>query len=390
MKQFRRPLLALILCAVLLIGMTTSTAAPSVTLTAINDSFLPLSASTMPERRGGTQYVPYSVFSGTLGVSGSYNSADQTLSMSSGSTVLRFDLSHGTVYDQNMNSYGTPAYWINGTIYVPVKLVCGKFGMTYSNISAAVPILRICNASASLSDSAFASSSAATIRSMLDAYNSPPSTSASTPQGGGIIPPNTDPNAPAAPLQKPSVVYLSYFGAPDTDTPAILDALDAAQQHAIFFLPADGTLLNEDLLRQIIGRGHTVGFTLLSSAQEMSSKLRAANDTLFRATGTVSRLLSISNGSEHLSTVQRDGLMQAGYRIWDTTLDSRDHSYEAQTVAQTAMTAIGQTTEPTVIRMGHYRASAHATTRIIEHLRTYNIPISEISLTRTPINHLPK
>ncbi len=390
MKKLRRPVLALILCTFLLLGMTTSTAAPSVTLTAVNDSFLPLSAATMPERRGGTQYVPYSVFSGTLGISGSYNSADETLSMSSGSTVLRFDLSHGTVYDQNMNSYGTPAYWINGTIYVPVKLVCGKFGMTYSNISAAAPILRICNASASLSDSAFASSSASTIRSMLDAYSNPPATPAPLPQSGAPLPAGSNPNAPMAPLQKPSVVYLSYFGAPDADTPAILDALEGAHHHAIFFVPADGTRLDEDLLRQILGRGHTIGFTVLSSAQDMSGKLRTANDTLFRATGTVSRLLSISNGSEHLSNVQREGLMQAGYRIWDTTLDSRDHSYNAETTAQTVLAAIGQTTEPTVIRMGHYQTSAHATTRIAEHLRTYDIPVGEISLTRTPINHLPK
>lgn len=390
MKQTLKHLLSLVLCATLLIGITTSSAATSVTLTAVNDSFLPLSASTMPERRGGTQYVPYSVFSGTLGISGTYNSADQTLIMSSGSTVLRFDLSHGTVYDQNMNSYGTPAYWINSTIYVPVKLVCGKFGLTYSNISAAAPILRICNSSASMSDSSFASSSTATIRNMLDAYNNPSSVGTSASQGSAPTPSASGvPNTPEVPTRKPSIVYFSYFGAPDADTPAILDVLDTIGHKAAFFIPADGTVLNEDLLRQIIGRGHTVGFTLLSSAQDMSGKLRAANDMLFHATGTVSRLLSISNGSEHLSVVQRDGLTQAGYRIWDTTVDSRDHSYDASKAGQIIMTALAQTSNPTVIRMGHYKSSARTTALVATHLDTYNIPVGEISLTRTPINHLP-
>lgn len=389
MKQTLKHLLSLVLCAALLVGITTSSAAASVTLTAINDSFLPLSASTMPERRGGTQYVPYSVFSGTLGISGTYNSADQTLTMSSGSTTLRFDLSHGTVYDQTMNSYGTPAYWINSTIYVPVKLVCGKFNLTYSNISAAAPILRICNSSASMSDSAFVSSSTATIRNMLDAYNNPSSSSTAAPQGGTAIPPTTGAtNTPEIPARKPSIVYFSYFGTPDVHTPAILDALETAGHKATFFIPADGTVLNEDLLRQIIGRGHTVGFTLLSSAQDMSSKLRAANDVLFHATGTVSRLLSISNGSEHLSAVQRDGLMQAGYRLWDTDLDSRDHSYDAQNAAQIVMTALGQTTDPTVIRLGHYKSSARTTALIAAQLDTYSIPVGKITLTRTPMNHL--
>ena len=96
-----------------------------------------------------------------------------------------------------MNSYTTPAYWINSTIYVPVKLVCGKFNLTYSNIPAAAPILRICNSSASLSDSSFVSSSTNTIRSMLDAYNgqSSGSSGSSRPSGSDsdAIPTPIDP-----------------------------------------------------------------------------------------------------------------------------------------------------------------------------------------------------
>ncbi|MBS5150968.1 MAG: hypothetical protein KHY76_08210 [Butyricicoccus pullicaecorum] len=387
MKQKYIPFLSLVLCAALLIGITTSYAANNITLTAVNDSFLPLSSSTMPEKRGGAQYVPYSVFSGALGISSAYNSADQTLSLSSGTTVLRFDLSRGTVYDQNMNSYTTPAYWINGTIYVPVKLVCGKFNLTYSNISAAAPILRICSSAAALSDSAFVSSSANTIRSMLEAYNKP--TSNPAPQGGQTNQPSPVPSAPpTVPLRKPSTVYLTYFGAPDSDTLSILTALEQAEQSAAFFIPADGTELNEDLLRQIVGRGHTIGFTLLSSAQDMTAKLRAANDVLFHATGTVSRLLCISDGSENLTAIQREGLIQGGYRLWDTTVDSQDHSYGAADAVKATMDTLGQITVPTVIRLGHYKSSARATALLISQLAAYDIPIGQITLTQTPINHL--
>lgn len=82
-----------------------------------------------------------------------------------------------------MNSYTTPAYWLNGTVYVPVKLVCGKFGLTYSTIPSIAPILRICNSGASLSDSAFVSSSTNTIRNMLDAYTNPGSGTSTLPSG---------------------------------------------------------------------------------------------------------------------------------------------------------------------------------------------------------------
>ena len=314
MKRTLSRLICLILCILLTCSslFTTSFAAnDDITLTAVNDSFLPLSSSTMPVRRGGAQYVPYSVFSGTLGISGSYNSSDQVLTLSNGETSLRFDLSRGTVYDQNMNSYTTPAYWINSTIYVPVKLVCGKFNLTYSNIPAAAPILRICNSSASLSDSSFVSSSTNTIRSMLDAYNGQSSSSSGSSRPSGSdsdsIPTPIDPTTGQptdTPVMKPSAVYLAYVGAPGKNTEAILDALDAAGMKGAFFVPADGTALDEDLLRQIVGRGHTVGFTLLSSALTMPEKLRVANDTLFHATGTVSHLVCISDGSEHLSATQ--------------------------------------------------------------------------------------
>lgn len=400
MKDTLCRLLCLTLCLLVLVGSlspATSHAANDITLTAVNDSFLPLSASTMPTRRGGAQYVPYSVFSGTLGISGSYSSSEQTLTLSNGETSLRFDLSRGTVYDQNMNSYTTPAYWLNGTVYVPVKLVCGKFGLTYSNIPAAAPILRICNSAASLSDSAFVSSSTNTIRNMLDAYNNPGGSSSTTPPAVStpnpttpVIPP-VDPNTgqpTQAPLMKPSEVYLAYIGTPGKNTSDILDALETAGFKAAFFVPADGTVLDEDLLRQIIGRGHTVGFTLLSSAQDMSGKLRTANDTLFRATGTVSHLLCISDGSEHLSTVQQQGLLQGGYRIWDAALDSRDHSYGPADAARTVTDALSRTTAPVVIRMGQYSATARTTELVCAYLSTYTIPVKTIGLTRSPINNI--
>lgn len=391
-KRLRR-LLCLTLCAVLcILCVSTGSAATSVTLTAVNDSFLPLSSSTMPTRKGGALYVPYAVFTGTLGVSGAYNASEQALTLSAGSSSLVFRLDNGTVYDQNMTSYATPAYSINGTVYVPVKLVCGKFSLTYSNITAAAPILRICNDNASLSDSAFVSNMSDTIRSMLDSYSGQstgtPSTGHPATPGGQTPGTTVDPvtgQPTEQPVTKPSAVYLTYLGTPNDNTAAILDALDAAGQRATFFLTADGTPLDGDLLRALIGRGHTVGFLLLSTAAEMPEKLRAANDVLFRETGTVSPLLCISDGSAALSADQQAALTAAGYRIWDAGLDSRDHSYGAADAARTVTTACSQTTAQVVVRMGHYGATANATALICGYLQQNAVPAQTVTLTRTPI-----
>ena len=62
-----KKIISCVLCAALLLTFLPAPA-HAVTLTAINDSILPLDESTMPARLGGETYVPYSVFT-TLGVS---------------------------------------------------------------------------------------------------------------------------------------------------------------------------------------------------------------------------------------------------------------------------------------------------------------------------------
>ena len=148
-------------------------------------------------------------------------------------------------------------------------------------------------------------------------------------------------------------------------------------------------MLDQDLLRQIVGRGHTVGFTLLSSTQDMPAKLRAANDILFRATGTVSHLLCISDGAAHLSADQQQRLLDAGYRLWDASLDSRDHSYGPADAAQVVTTALSQTTAEVVVRMGQYDATPRTTALICTYLTTYAIPVQTITFTKSPVNDLP-
>ena len=104
-----KKIISCVLCAALLLTFLPAPA-HAVTLTAVNDSILPLDESTMPARLGGETYVPYSVFT-TLGVSASEN--DGVLDLSANDETLSFSTAEGYVYDQNLNSYSTPAYEMN-------------------------------------------------------------------------------------------------------------------------------------------------------------------------------------------------------------------------------------------------------------------------------------
>ncbi|MGE4548936.1 MAG: stalk domain-containing protein, partial [Intestinibacillus sp.] len=115
MKYCKRAL-CILLATALLLCITQASAAQNIILTAINDQFLSLSDSTMPTRKNGEMYVPYSVFTGALGVTAYYNASQKTLVMSSQPNTLTFYIGEGFVYDQNMTSYAQPAYYINGGI----------------------------------------------------------------------------------------------------------------------------------------------------------------------------------------------------------------------------------------------------------------------------------
>ena len=261
-----KKIISCVLCAALLLTFLPAPA-HAVTLTAINDSILPLDESTMPARLGGETYVPYSVFT-TLGVSASEN--DGVLDLSANDETLSFSTAEGYVYDQNLNSYSTPAYEMNGTVYVPVKLCCAKFGFTYSSLTLqGENVLRVADGSAQ-SDSAFIAAHTKVIENTIDDYKD------STSESDRSNNTNTNP-APAKPVdndtieipkveekpaKKPVRVYLAYYGAPDENTAAVLDNLHDAGRQAAFFLPTDTSEWDDDLVRRIAAEGHTAAFLL--------------------------------------------------------------------------------------------------------------------------------
>ena len=376
------------LCAVLMILMLPAPAR-ALTLTAVNDTLLPLDDSTMPARLGGEMYVPYSVFS-SLGVSAS--SEDGVLSMSANGETLNFSLNEGYVYDQNLNSYPSPAYNMNGTVYVPVTLCCGKFGMGYSTISVAgETVLRVTDGSAQ-SDSSFAAAKAEEIETAINTYRGLPD-----PSGEPTVPETpAEPQEPPIPeveeqpTQKPAHVYLTFYGAPTVHTAAVLDALKSAGRTATFFLPTDTSVWVDDLIRRIVAEGHTPALLLDASsadaADDLAASLTAANERLALLTGVSTRIVSNQSGCAALTESQRDALTAAGYRLWDAALDSGDETQSAARAYATTAQRFAATSATLVVRLHHSRATAQTVQSLAAYMSRQGIPSSRITLSTTPIN----
>lgn len=393
MKKAWRRALGGLLCTGLLFGAVPAPAR-ALTLTAVNDSLLPLSDSTMPARLGGELYVPYGVFS-QLGVSSS--ASDGVLNMSANGETLSFSPDEGYVYDQNLNSYATPAYSMNGTTYVPVKLCCGKFGLSYSTLSVAgETVLRVTDGSAS-SDSAFASSKAVSIENSINSYKGISSSDGSSKNGGTTggtttqTPAETPiPKVEEKPTRKPSRVYLTFYGAPDKNAPDILDALKRDGRTAAFFLPADTAEWTDDTVRRIVAEGHTAALLLeadeKASGETLTERLTLANERLRLLAGVQTHIVSVSTGCAKLSEAQRNALIDAGYRLWDANMDAGDEKgTAARAYAETAQ-RFSETNATVVLSLHHSRETAEAVKLISAYMSRQSIPSGTITLAQTPMN----
>jgi len=406
-------------CAAFLLTVFPSRAR-ALTLTAVNDTLLSLEDSTMPVRLGGELYVPYEVFT-QLGVEAERE--DDLLHLSAGEETLSFSPAHGYVYDQNQNSYASPAYDRNNTVYVPVKLCCGKFGLGYSTISVSgETILRITDFSAQ-SDSAFTASHAETIENAIEAYHTtgsyvvpstpdPDTTTVDEPDPAPVTPapePEPEPVVPVTPAQpepapepmvpqvpetpvhKPIRVYLSFFGAPGAHTAEILEALQETGQPATFFLSAiDPFAWQDDMVRRIVAEGHSPALLLEASAyttpEELIQQADAANRRLALLTGLNTRILSCTTGFGELSAEQRDALIHAGYRLWDTTMDANDDVQPAELAYAGIVQQFTVTDTSVVLRLHHSASAAPLLHSLTAYMDRQNIPAGRITLYATPLN----
>lgn len=391
MKPFYKKSLSILLCTVLILTLT-PVPARALTLTAVNDTILPLNENTMPVRLGGELYVPYQIF-GQLGVSSSLE--EGVLNMTANGEALSFSPEEGYAYDQNMNSYSSPAYARSDTIYVPVKLCCGKFGLSYSTLSVSgETVLRLTDSSAQ-SDSAFTASYANTIQNTINDYKGnpppppPPNHNNNATQPVQPVEPPIPP-VEEKPTQKPARIYLSFYGTPTSYTPAILDALHHAGRTATFFLPTNSSAWTDDAIRRIVAEGHTPALLLSNIAQatpaELVASLTAANRRLSLVTGVSTRIVSCEDGCSKLTQPQRDALIEAGYRLWDASFVSDDSTQSAARAYATTAQYFVSTTSPIVVRLHHSSQTPQAVQLLTGYMARQNIPSSAITITDTPIN----
>lgn len=319
---------AALLCAVLLVfqlAASPAQAAEAVYFTAINDNMLPLSDSNMPFWSNGYLYVDSSIFTmaantpgKALGIYRSLNTARQLLVMSSDKDVLKllfFDLSAGTVEDNQGLTYYPAAIQRNGVVYVPLSLICYYFDLAYSRIK--VPhgyLVRIKNDRAALSDEAFADAAAYLMEPQYEQYIRDKEPKVEEPE-----PSTGTPDVPSEEPAEGKTLYLCLEASDGAVTEALLDELDRTGGKAAFYCTE--TFLRErgDLLRRMAATGQSIGLVADGGVTDRTllEQLESGNRYLYAATCGKTRLVYLRRAADQ----EAQQVREAGYRCLEADMD---------------------------------------------------------------------
>lgn len=316
----KRRILPLLLAAALFLGLAqpVPVSAAALYFTGINDSVVPLTADTMPCWSGGTLYVPYTVFDArqngigvSLGLYTSYARSTNTVTVYNLKQVLAFDLNNGTCRDEMTGtSYSSRAIMRNGKPYVALNMVCSFFGLEYSyNQLPYIPqgyLVRIKGEDTVLDDATFIDAGRRLINDRLRDYTQSLSPAETATPAAPATPPPVSTADPDVVGESDVATYLAFRCEDADGLPAILNALDG--QYALFFLTPQMIAEERDLVRRILGTGHSVGI------------LAQDGEALERGCLALEELAHTRTTLAYVPEGDRAGLEEEGWVCWQETL----------------------------------------------------------------------
>ncbi|MBS5506449.1 MULTISPECIES: hypothetical protein [Clostridium] len=330
-KRLGALLCALVMCLALL---SPASALEEVCFTSLNNKLLPLASDTMPLWSGGVLYVPASLFDGsatnasygvTLGVSLTQSQSSGTITLYSLSGILVFDLNSGICVDQQTGELlSGRAITRNGRIYLPLNIVVDFFGLRSSYLHTDYGYLvRIKNRDDTasngrrsiLTDEVFIDSAGNQMNLQLKEYQKSllPVEEPETPDVTPAVP--ADP--PGQELDPTSIpTYLAFRCQTGEALDSILTTLEKSGKSGVFFFAPEELSVHGDMVRRLLGTGHSVGILVQAGTPEGArAELEAGNRALAEQTRSCTRYV-------YCGEALWEGLEAEGWVCWQESLDA--------------------------------------------------------------------
>lgn len=328
MKGWRRGLLAAALCAAVLLGLALPAAgSPStVYLMAVNEKVLEVTAENMPMTVNGTLYVPYTMLSNqvldfNLAVSALYSATRRTVLVTDGGRGITFDLQANTAQDVGGNEVPVRAMMRNSMVFLPIDYLCEYFGsISCTRVRTRHGVLvRVTDAAAILDDANFVSAGDSLLADSVQRYLAtadPLSPVASAPPG-------------PEPSSQPSwaELYLAFRWGEQGEDAARL--LEERGERALFLFTCDQLRAQDDLVRRLVGAGHTVGAALTG---ETAEDCRAQAEEGRRLLAAIARCALLVVSADGLDEEGREELAREGFVVWTAGERGADYASGAALV----------------------------------------------------------
>jgi peptidoglycan/xylan/chitin deacetylase (PgdA/CDA1 family) len=377
--------LSYVLAAALFLGLSAPIPASAASLyfIGLNDNVPPMTAGDMPFWSGGTLYVPYTVFDANLNGSGvnlglytSYSRSDGIVTLFDLRQMLVFDLNTGACRDEITGAvYSSQASMKNGRPFVSVSMVCSIFNLDYSYIRLPYIsqgyLVRIKSPDTVLSDDLYISAAQDLINIRLKEYTKSLNSAATTTPGSsddgqGSTQPGQNP------IQEPdggnTAVYLAFRCGSADGLTSILNVLDAGRYSALFFLSPRLIEEEGDLVRRILGTGHSMG--VLAEGEDVDGQLRQGQRALEETAHTRTTLA-------YVPADRRAGLEAEGWVCWEESLAMEPGpAVGAGTFANTVLNRLGGRHRAAYLTLSGGEAAARVLPTLLRQLASNHYTLS--------------
>lgn len=317
----RKTICLLLVCAVLAAGLLVPAfgSASGVNLMAVNDRVLDVTAENMPRIVGGVLYVPYTMLSNqvngiNLGVSALYSTTRRTVLVTDNQKGIIFDIQNNTAVDLNDSPVSVRAMVRNGMVFLPIDWLCQYFG-TISCTRTRTPygtLIRITNSAAILADQDFADAAGPQLADNLRRYLE---------SGGAGENGNPVPSGGAETSGPPSGAELYLALRPGSAAQDCAQLLEGRGQRALFLFTREELAREGDLVRRVVGAGHTVGLALTGDSLERCLTEAEQGRELLAA---AARYQALVVSAPDLDDEGRAALEKAGFVVWSASVRGED------------------------------------------------------------------
>ena len=374
-----------LLTAALCLGLLAAPArAETICFVALNDNIPPISGDTIPIWSGGVLYVPYTIFDRTL-----VNNVDLGVYVSRSSTsvtlwnmrkILVFDLVTGACWDDISGEVFDYARAIvrNGRPYVPLQMVCDFFGLSCSYINLPQgDMVRIKSSDVGLNDAEFVDAAGDLINRRLREYSQ-----SLTPDPTPAVP--SDPpqtnlgDDPEEETPTGSVsTYLAFACESGAGIGEILDTLDGRDVYALFLLTPQVIAEEGDLVRRILGTGHSLGILAQGTGLEQTRALLEEGNQLLEAlVRTRTTVACVPEG-------QQTALEREGWICWEETLAlAPSDTVGANTFASNTLRRLEGRTRSTYLTMEGGENTARVLSSLLRQLENNSFVVTIPAETR--------